>query len=123
MEDGFISVKPLKLGVGNGSVVADIALDGRKSPIHTIADLDFRELDFSKVVDKLTIFRGTGTIGGKATLDMHGNSVAAMLGDGDGSLKLFMSGGDISAPLVNLAGLDLGNSLIDRKSTRLNSSH
>src|SRR3546814_7669269 len=75
MEDGFISVKPLKLGVGNGSVVADIALDGRKSPIHTIADLDFRELDFSKVVDKLTIFRGTGTIGGKATLDMHGNSV------------------------------------------------
>src|SRR3546814_16761909 len=43
---------------------------------------------------------------------MHGNSVAAMLGDGDGSLKLFMSGGDISALLVNLAGLDLGNSLI-----------
>src|SRR3546814_10919058 len=77
MEDGFISVKPLKLGVGNGSVVADIALDGRKSPIHTIADLDFRERDFSKVVDKLTFFRGTGTIGGKATLDMHGNSVAA----------------------------------------------
>src|SRR3546814_5231688 len=35
-----------------------------------------------------------------------------MLGDGDGSLKLFMSGGDISALLVNLAGLDLGNSLI-----------
>src|SRR3546814_795974 len=62
MEDGFISVKPLKLGVGNGSVVADIALDGRKSPIHTIADLDFRELEFSKVVDKLTIFRGTGKI-------------------------------------------------------------
>src|SRR3546814_20513375 len=32
MEDGFISVKPLKLGVGNGSVVADLALDGSKSP-------------------------------------------------------------------------------------------
>src|SRR3546814_11705036 len=53
-----------------------------------------------------------GTIGGKATFDMHGNSVAAMLGDGDGSLKLFMSGGDISALLVDLAGLDLGNSLL-----------
>src|SRR3546814_20049082 len=97
MEDGFISVKPLKLGVGNGSVVADIALDGRKSPIHTIADLDFRELDFSKVVDKLTIFSGTGTIGGKATLAMHVNSLAAMPGDGDGSLKLFLRGGSISA--------------------------
>lgn len=112
MEDGLISVKPLKLGVGKGSVVANITLDGRKTPIHTTADLDFRKLDFSKVVDKLTIFRGTGTIGGKASLDTHGNSLAAMLGDGDGSLKLFMSGGDISALLVNLAGLDLGNSLI-----------
>src|SRR3546814_7004576 len=34
-----------------------------------------------------------------------------MLGDGDGSLKLFMVGGDISALLVNLAGLDRGNAL------------
>ena len=112
MEDGVISVKPLKFGVGNGSVVAAITLDGRRNPIHTTADVDFRELDFSKVVDKLSVFRGTGTIGGRATLDARGNSLAAMLGDGDGSLKLFMSGGDISALLVNLAGLDFGNSLI-----------
>ncbi|NGY06231.1 AsmA family protein [Solimonas terrae] len=112
IDDGLISVKPLKLGVGKGSVVADVALDGRRSPVHATADLDFRQLDFSKIVDKLTIFRGTGTIGGRATLDTHGNSLAAMLGAGDGSLKLFMSGGDISALLVNLAGLDLGNSLI-----------
>lgn len=112
MRDGLISVKPLRLGVGSGSVVADIALDGRKNPIHTTADLDFHKLDFSKVMDKLTIFRGTGTIGGRATLDAHGNSLAAMLGDGDGSVKLFMTGGDISALLVNLAGLDLGNSLV-----------
>lgn len=112
MEDGLIRVQPLKLGVGKGSVLANIELDGRRDLIHTRADLDFRQLDFRKVMDKLTIFRGTGLMGGSARLDARGNSLAAMLGSGDGEFKLFMSGGDISALLVNLAGLDLGNSLI-----------
>jgi uncharacterized protein involved in outer membrane biogenesis len=112
MEDGLITVKPLKLGVGKGRLVANIELDGRKSPVHTTADLDFRELDFSRVIDKLSVFRGTGTIGGNARLDLRGNSLAAMLGSGNGSLKLAMAGGDVSALLVNLAGLDLGNSLV-----------
>ncbi len=111
-EDGLIRVKPLKLGVGAGSIVANIEMDGRKEVVHTVADIDFRKLDFSKIVDKLSVFRGTGTVGGSARLDAHGNSVAAMLGGGNGDLKLFMAGGDISALLVNLAGLDLGNSLV-----------
>ena len=34
-----------------------------------------------------------------------------MLGRGDGELKLFMSGGDLSALLVDLAGLDFGNGI------------
>ena len=35
-----------------------------------------------------------------------------MLGRGDGQLKLFMTGGDLSAILIDLAGLDLGNALL-----------
>jgi uncharacterized protein involved in outer membrane biogenesis len=112
LEDGLIRVQPLQLGIGEGSVVANVALDGRQDLIHTKADLDFRKLDFRKVMDKLTIFRGTGVMGGRAHLDAHGNSLAAMLGGGDGDFKLFMSGGNVSALLVNLAGLDIGNSLI-----------
>lgn len=64
-------------------MLAKIALDGREDLIHTTADLDFR-----RVMDKMTILRGTGTIGGNARLDARGNSVAAMLGGGDGELKL-----------------------------------
>lgn len=112
IEDGFISVKPLRLGVGSGSIAANIELDGRKDLIHTVADIDFRKLDFSRIMQKVSVFRGTGVLGGSAKLDAHGNSLAAMLGRGDGDLKLFMTGGDISALLVNLAGLDLGNSLV-----------
>lgn len=112
IDDGLIRVRPLKLGVGKGSVVANIELDGRRDPIRTTADIDFRQLDFSRIVDKLSAFRGSGTVGGSARIDTVGNSMAAMLGAGNGELKLFMAGGDISALLVHLAGLDLGNSLI-----------
>ena len=112
IEDGLIRVRSLKLGVGKGSVVANVELDGRRDPIRTTADIDFRQLDFSRIVDKLSAFRGSGTVGGSARIDTVGNSMAAMLGAGNGELKLFMAGGDISALLVNLAGLDLGNSLI-----------
>ena len=97
--------------VGSQSLRA-LELDGRRDPIRTTADIDFRQLDFSRIVDKLSAFRGSGTVGGSARIDTVGNSMAAMLGAGNGELKLFMAGGDISALLVHLAGLDLGNSLI-----------
>lgn len=112
LQDGFIEVKPLKLGVGQGSILANLQLDGRKDVVHTVADIDFRKLDFSRIVEKMSVFKGAGTVGGNARLDARGNSVAAMLGNGDGELRLFMTGGDISALLVNLAGLDFGNVLV-----------
>jgi uncharacterized protein involved in outer membrane biogenesis len=112
MEDGLIRVQPLKLGVGSGSIDASIELDGRQDLIHTVADIDFRKLDFSRIMQKVSVFHGAGVVGGKARLDTHGNSLADMLGSGNGDLKLFMTGGDISALLVNLAGLDFGNVLV-----------
>ncbi|NIB50027.1 AsmA family protein, partial [Salmonella enterica subsp. enterica] len=98
--------------VGQGSILANLQLDGRKDVVHTVADIDFRKLDFSRIVEKMSVFKGAGTVGGNARLDARGNSVAAMRGDGDGELRLFMTGGDISALLVNLAGLDFGNVLV-----------
>ena len=111
-EDGLLMVKPVKLGVGKGDLRANIELDGRQDVVHMLADLDFRQLDFSKIVDKMSLFKGTGTLAGSARIDARGNSLAQMLGGGDGDLKLFMAGGDVSAILVNLAGLDVGNTIV-----------
>jgi len=38
--------------------------------------------------------------------------VADILGHGNGALKLFMTGGDLSALLVDLSGLQFGNALL-----------
>jgi hypothetical protein len=58
------------------------------------------------------MFGGAGAIGGHADIVTSGNSVAQMLGNGDGGLRLLMIGGDLSALLVDLSGLEFGNALL-----------
>lgn len=112
INDGKLTLKPLSIGVGSGRIAMNIALDGRQDPMHAVADVDFRKLDLSHILKTATVFKGAGTIGGTGKIDTTGNSLKTMLGRGDGELKLFMTGGDISAILVDLAGIDLGNAVL-----------
>ncbi len=55
---------------------------------------------------------GAGSIGGKAEIDSTGNSIASWAADGNGGLTLTMSGGNLSAVLVSLSGLEFGNAVV-----------
>lgn len=112
IENGLVTLDPLDFGVGTGEIASTIVLDARQDPIRTTADVDFRKVDLRRIMEETALFEGAGRIGGKAHVETKGNSVADMLGKGNGDLKLFMAGGDISALLVNLAGLDIGNSIL-----------
>lgn len=112
IENGKVTLAPLSFGVGEGEIASHIEFDARKNPAHANASIEFREVDLRRLMKSTRIFEGAGKIGGRAYLDTSGNSLADMLGRGNGELKLFMSGGDISALLVDLAGLDLGNSIL-----------
>lgn len=112
VEDGVLSAHPLSFAVGQGTIALNIELDGRKEPVHTVADIDFRKVDLQRLMQSTHLFQGAGTIGGDAKIDTTGNSMAKMLGNGNGGLRLFMSGGDLSAVLVDLAGLDFGNAVL-----------
>ncbi len=112
VEDDQLSFQPLSFAVGAGSIVLNIKLDGRQDPVHTVADIDFRKVDLHRIMQSTKLFEGAGTIGGNAKLDTRGNSLSKMLGNGDGELKLAMSGGDMSALLLDLAGLDFGNGVL-----------
>jgi len=57
-------------------------------------------MDFSRIMQSTGTFKGTGVVDGHARIDTTGNSMAQMLGRGNGDLVLFMSGGDVSALLV-----------------------
>lgn len=109
IDDGRLRLQPLSFGIGPGSIVADIDLDATQDPARLRADVDFRQLDLAHLLQRQTPFKGQGRIGGEAQLAGRGNSLAQLLAHGDGELKLYSNGGDISALLVDLAGLDFGN--------------
>lgn len=113
IDDGNIHLHPFALGVGTGRINGDVDLvAGQNDALHTRANVQFRRVDLSRLMASTHLFQGQGTIGGQAQIDTTGNSVAAMLGNGDGGLKLFMNGGDLSALLVDLSGLQFGNAVL-----------
>ncbi len=113
IENGKVSLLPLSFGIGQSSISGNIHLDPVSGDqVHAVADIDFRQLDLKKLLQKITDFNGDGFVGGEAHIKGTGNSLSQMLGNGDGTLKMFMSGGDVSAFLIDLAGLDLGKSVL-----------
>jgi uncharacterized protein involved in outer membrane biogenesis len=112
VDNGKLTLHPLKFGVGRGEISGNIALDGQQDMVHAVGDIDFRQVDLQRIMQSTKTFEGFGLIGGKMQIDSTGNSLAQLLARGNGALELFMTGGDISAMLVDLAGLDLGQSVL-----------
>jgi uncharacterized protein involved in outer membrane biogenesis len=113
IRDGRITVDPLNFGVGTGTIASDFDLDPVDGVLHTKANIDFRKLQLARLMAATHAFAGDGVVGGTAHLTGTGNSVAAILGHGNGGLQLFMQhGGDISALLVDLAGLQVGDAVL-----------
>lgn len=112
IKDGVIVLDPLNFGVGVGNITSKLKIDARpKEPIAN-AEVNLQRVDLSRIMQSTKTFQGAGLVGGRAVLAGHGASAAEMLGTSNGDIKFFMAGGDMSALLVNLAGLDFGNSLL-----------
>lgn len=112
IQNGDIKLEPLDFAVGNGTIHSLVDLNGQSNPIHGKADIDFRHIDFERLTQSTSsMIKGLGVIGGRWLIDGNGNSLAQMLAHSTGDLKLFMGSGDLSALLVNGAGLDLGGAV------------
>ncbi len=112
--DGRITLHPLDLAVGSGRVASTIDLTpGPRDVITARADIKFQHIDLSRVLQATHTFKGQGIIGGEARIDTDGNSLASMMGQGNGEAKLILlGGGNLSALLVDIAGLEFGNALL-----------
>ncbi|HTW25660.1 MAG TPA: AsmA family protein [Acetobacteraceae bacterium] len=110
--DGAIRLHPLSFGIGRGAITGNIDLTPVDKLIHAKADIDFRRVDLSRIMAATHAFQGAGTIGGSAAIDTRGNSLASMLGNGNGNARIYLvGGGDLSALLVDLSGFEFGNAL------------
>ena len=111
--NGNVSLHPLSFGIGRGQISGNIEVAERPPAVHAKAAIDFKQVDVDKLLSATGVARGAGAIGGRAVIDGTGKSVAEILGNGNGELKLYMGrGGNVSALLVDLSGLEFGNALL-----------
>jgi len=115
MKAGKLTLDPLDFGLAGGTVHGKVVLDGSRAPMQGHIELGARHLKLKKLFPKFDAMRTSlGEINGRADLDAHGNSVAALLASADGELKLLMNDGAISRNLLETAGLNVGNVILGK---------
>jgi len=107
-----IMLHPISFGVGRGRISASVQLVPAGSELRTNASIDFQSVDVARLMAATHVFNGAGTISGSGRIVTAGNSIAQMAANGNGAILLGMSGGDLSAMLVDLSGLEFGNALL-----------
>ncbi len=115
MNDGRLTLDPLRFGVAGGHVRGTLALDGRRTPMQGHIALAAQHLKLKALFPTFAAMRTSlGEINGRTDLDASGNSVAALLGSADGEVKLLMNDGAISRNLLETAGLNVGNIILGK---------
>jgi uncharacterized protein involved in outer membrane biogenesis len=112
--DGRITLHPLDMTIAQGGIISNIDLDPlRDGNLRANADVNFHHLELSRLMQATHTFKGEGIIGGEAKIEGDGKSLAGILGHGDGEVKLaLLSGGNLSALMIDLTGLEFGNALL-----------
>ncbi|HGM5583008.1 TPA: AsmA family protein [Pseudomonas putida] len=115
LEDGLLRMVPLRFGVAGGNLDANIRLDGRSMPMQGRARLTARGFKLKELFPTFAPMQTSfGELNGDADLSGRGNSVAALLGTSNGDLRLLINDGAISRSLMEIAGLNVGNYVVDK---------
>jgi len=115
MDDAVLTLDPLRFRYAWGDVESTLRFDGRSTPIKATFDLTARDMQLkhllpSLAADQLTLGRADGA----AKLAASGDSVGALLGAATGELKVVLDGGTISKGLIETAGLNLPNMVVNK---------
>ncbi|ENT2951097.1 AsmA family protein [Klebsiella aerogenes] len=113
LERGDLRLQPVRFGLANGSIAGSVHLQGDKKPLQGEANLQARRLKLKALMPNVEMMQKTlGEMSGDVQLRGSGNSVAALLGNSNGNLKLLMNDGLISRNLMEILGLNVGNFII-----------
>lgn len=115
LDDGNLRLEPLRFGVAGGKLDAQIALNGRATPLQGKARLTARGFQLKQLFPGFEPMRTSfGQLNGDADITGTGNSVAALLGTSNGNLKMLINDGAISRDLMEIAGLNVGNYVVGK---------
>ncbi|MBZ3919163.1 hypothetical protein Xtri_07830 [Xanthomonas campestris pv. trichodesmae] len=112
LKDGLLQLDPLNFGVAGGDIRSTIGMDARKAIITTQLKASIRGIRLDRLFPDATLAKqASGAIGGELDVRGRGNSIAAMLGSADGSIGVGMGRGHVGNLIMELAGLDIAESL------------
>lgn len=115
LDKSVLLLDPLRFGVAGGQLNTTLRLEGDKTPMAGRVDMHARRMQLDQIVPAVDALEGSlGQINGDATFSGTGNSVAALLGGGDGRLTVLIDRGAISRNLMELAGLNVGNYVVGK---------
>jgi AsmA family protein len=115
LDNGLLRLDPLQMSVAGGTIDSRIRIDGGAQPMRSALDLHARHLQLKQLFPTVQSMQNSfGEINGDATLNASGNSVAALLGDANGEVKLLMNDGAISKTLLETAGLNVANVVLGK---------
>jgi len=108
VDNGTVRVQPLDFEVAGGKVATALLLEGRAKPPRASASMDVRQVNLAKLLPDLQKEDvAVGTLYGRGRIEGHGASVAKLLGSADGDVTLMVDGGEMSALVLEAAGLDI----------------
>ncbi|MBD1602152.1 AsmA family protein [Pseudomonas typographi] len=113
LDDGRLSFQPLSFGVAGGKLDTRATLNGQATPLQAHVQLSARGFQLKQLFPDFAPMRTSlGQLNGDADITAAGNSVAALLGDANGSVKMLVNDGVVSRDLMEIAGLNVGNYLV-----------
>jgi AsmA family protein len=109
---GALTLQPFGVDVGRGKLTGDFRLAPQPGgALRGQADVLLDGVGLAHFVAQ-TKYQAAGTLNGAIHRTGTGDSVATIFGAADGAASLWMQQGDVSAVLVELAGLQLGSALL-----------
>lgn len=112
LDNGTLRLQPAVIRVGKGTLRTNLSLYGSETPVRVDIDAQLQRINIKEFFRGSTFIQETaGTLGGRAKLRATGTSVAQILGTASGEVFIVMTGGRISHLLIELAGLDIAESL------------
>ncbi|KAF1025044.1 MAG: hypothetical protein GAK40_01469 [Burkholderia plantarii] len=115
MQDGVLSLKPLRFGVACGTLSTDARLDGSGAPLKGHFSVSARHLKLKQLFPSQKVMQSAlGEINGDATLAATGNSPAALAATSMGEVKALVTDGAISRLLMEAAGLNVANVVYEK---------
>ncbi|MBX6369967.1 MAG: AsmA family protein, partial [Rhodospirillales bacterium] len=111
LEDRDLYLKPLRFGMANGEVAADLHWNARSKPGTLEGSIDLRRFDLGKFFGGLDVPKQLketkGVVGGFLKLRSTGDDERAVAANADGELGFFMEKGQFSQLLTELLGIDV----------------